>query len=88
MQSNQSTFLEIHFTILTTLAKLTNVHSNVSRCTRQKVYQNDVMNKVHSKTLLQDTLEYSLLHKLNSGVQSVKYISVYFDNKYTWMNIC
>ena len=68
--------LEIHFTKLT---KLTNAHSCASlhvlhpdlfckTCTRMLV-----MNKVHSKALLQNTLEHTLLHKLHSGVQFVKY---------------
>ena len=56
-----------------------------SRCTLHKNTRMDVMNKVHSKALLQNTLEYTLLHKLHSGVQFVKYTLMYFDIKYTWI---
>ena len=43
--------------------------------------------KVHSKPFLQNTLEHTLMHKLPSGVQFPKYIMMYFNIKYTWMNI-
>ena len=72
-----STFLEIQFpfTKLTKLAKLTNVHSSVSLhilhpdALCKKHTRIDFMSKVHSKALLQNTLEDTLLHKLHSVVQ-------------------
>ena len=75
-----STFMEIHFTKLTKLAKLTNVRSSVSLgilhpdvlC--KKYARMNFTNKVHSKAFLQNTLEHTLLHKLLSGVQFTKYI--------------
>ena len=45
------------------------------------------MNKVHSKALLQNTLEHTLLHILHSGVQFVKHTLMYFNIKHTLMNI-
>ena len=80
--------MENHFTKLTKLAKLTNVHSSVSLhilhpdVLSKKYTRMDAMNKVHSKALLQNTLEHTLLHKLHSGVQFVKYTLMYFQ-KYT-----
>ena len=45
------------------------------------------MTKVHSLTFLQNTLEHTLLHNLLSGVQLAKYIFMYFNIKYNWVNI-
>ena len=47
----------------------------------------DVINNVHSKALLQNTLEHTLLCKLHSGVHFVRYTLMYFDIKFIWMNI-
>ena len=91
--SVQSTFLEIHFTKLTKQAKLTNadlsvslhiIHSDVLCKTYTRM---DVVNKVQFKAPLQNTLEHTLLHKLHSGIQFVKYTLIYFHIKYTWINI-
>ena len=90
----QLTFLEIHFTKLTKLAKLTNVHS----CVSLSILHPDVLckkctgmnftNKVQCKAFLQNILEHTLLHKLLSAVQLAKYTLMYFYIEYTWMNIC
>ena len=83
--------MEIHFTKLTRLAKLTNVHLSVSLhilhpdvlC--KKYTKMGAMNKLHSKAHLQNTLEHTLLHKLHSGVEFVKHILMYFE--YSGINI-
>ena len=45
----------------------------------------EFVNRVHSKVLLENTLEDTLLHKLHSGVLFAKFSSIYFHIKYTWM---
>ena len=62
----------------TDITSYTNVQSSVSLrilhpdvlC--KKYTRMEFMNKIHSKTLLQNTLEHTLLRKLHSGVQFSK----------------
>ena len=82
-----------HFWKLTKLAKLRNVHPNASLSILhpdvpcEKYTRMHFMNKVHSKALLHNTLEHSLLHKLDFGVQFAKYTLAYFYIKYICVNI-
>ena len=46
-----------------------------------------LMDKVDFKASFQNTLKHTLSHKLHYGIQFVKYTLMYFDIKYTWMNI-